>query len=195
MYIYSLKIHLCCIFDLTDPQRNYFNPNLKPKLTKTEASLPSAMQTKQSLYNSYANMLLGYLFEALKNKTVAEQYLVDIFNELQFADIQAISAPGVNTFCQLQMMARKKLASFLTAADECADADGKPNGLVISGNKFIDMMSAEQQIVFCGVHYHGKKTTVLAAELNKPEAEIKRILKESLIIIRKQRNDTATVHR
>ncbi|MEO7211392.1 hypothetical protein [Mucilaginibacter sp.] len=143
------------------------------------------MQTKQSLYNSYANMLLGYLFEALKNKTVAEQYLVDIFNELQFSDIQAISKPGVNTFCQLQMMARKKLTSFSTIADECADADDKPKGVVVSGNKFIDLMSAEQQIVFCGVHYHGKTTTWLATELIKSEEEIKRILKESFIIIRK----------
>lgn len=140
-------------------------------------------------------MLLGYLFEALKNKVVAEQYLVDIFNELQFSDIQAISKPGVNTFSQLQMMARKKLTSFSRAADECADADGKLKDLVIIGNKFIDLMSAEQQMVFCGVHYHGKTTTGLAAQLSKPEEEIKRILKESFIIIRKQRNDTATVHR
>lgn len=157
--------------------------------------MPTSAQTKQGLYNSYSSMLLGYLYEALKNKPVAEQYLVDIFNELQFADIQAITKPGVNTFCQLQIMARKKLASYLATVNDCADEAKKPKGIVINGNKFIDMMSQEQQIVFCGVHYHGKTATRLSEELLKPESEIKRILKESFTIIRNQRNDTATVHR
>jgi DNA-directed RNA polymerase specialized sigma24 family protein len=170
-------------------------PILKPTLASTDASMPTNAQTKQGLYNSYASMLLGYLAEALKDKQVAEQYLVDIFNELQFAQIQAITKPGVNTYCQLQMIARKKLAQYLAAVSDCADDAKKPLGVVISSNKFVDMMSPEQQIVFCSVHYHGKTTTGLSAELNKPEAEIKRILKESFTIIRNQRNDTATVHR
>ncbi|OOQ59200.1 hypothetical protein BC343_28990 [Mucilaginibacter pedocola] len=157
--------------------------------------MPLSAQTKHGLYNSYSSMLLGYLLEALKDKQAAEQYLVEIFSQLEFTDIQAITKPGVNTYCQLQMIARKKLSAFLATVDDCAEPAKTSQPRVISGNKFIDMMSHEQQTVFCGVHYHGKSINALSAELEKPEAEIKRILKESFTIIRNQRNDTATVHR
>ena len=140
-------------------------------------------------------MLFGYILEVITTQSVAEQYLADIFNELQFTDIQAITKPGVNTFCRLQMMARKKLAEFQAAVDDCAGNDNRPKGLIIKGNKFIDMLAPDQQFVFCGVHYHGKTTANLATELNKPEGVIRQLLKESFNIIRKTRNDTAAIHR
>lgn len=138
-------------------------------------------------------MLFGYILEVVKTKSVAEQYLVDVFNQLTFTDIQAITKPGVNTFCQLQMIARKMLASFVRTVDECADYI-KPAHTIINGNKFIDQMAPDQQHVFCGIHYHGKTTGILAAELNKTEAAVRQILKESFTIIRNKRNDTAAIH-
>lgn len=157
--------------------------------------MPAGVQTKQSLYNSYANMLLGYLLEVVKTKAIAEQYLVDIFNELQFDDIQAITKQGANTFCNLQKIARKKLAKFTATIEECTNEGTAPAKAAIQGNRFIEQMAPEQQHVFCGMHYHGKSTAILAAELNKPEDAIRRILKESFNIIRNQRNDTARIHR
>lgn len=140
-------------------------------------------------------MLLGFLFEVTKSKPIAEQCLVDIFNGLQFTDIQAITKPGVNTFCQLQIIARKKLTSFLETVVECADQAAKPNALPEQRNKFTDLMEPEQRQVFCGIHYHGKSTGTLAVELNKSEEAIRQILKESFNVIRNQRNDTAAVYR
>lgn len=157
--------------------------------------MPNGVQTRQDLYNSYGSMLLGYLFEVTKSKPVAEQYLVDIFNGLQFTDIQAITKPGVNTFCQLQVIARKKLASFLETVVECADPAVKPKTLPEQSNKFTDLMEPEQRQVFCGIHYHGKSAGILAAELNKTEEAIRQILKESFNVIRNQRNDTTAVYR
>lgn len=132
-------------------------------------------------------MLLGYISEVVKSGAEAEKYLVDIFNQLQFVDMQRITAPGKNTFVQLQGIARQKLASFVSSVDNC-DA-------VVSGNKFVDMMSADQKLVFCGLHYHGKTTIKMAAELNKTEPEVKQLLKEAFKIIRAINNDTATIHR
>jgi hypothetical protein len=160
---------------------------LKPTFANNATPLSAVVQTKQGLYNSYANMLLGYLFEAVKDMVVAEQYLVDIFNKLQFADIQAITKPGVNTFCQLQMMARKKCAEFSATVTGCADPNATQTGVQIPNNKFIKMMGPEQQQVFCGIHYHGKTIGTLATELNQTEEAIRRILKESFTIIRSQR--------
>jgi hypothetical protein len=135
-------------------------------------------------------MLLGYIYEVEKNKSIAEQYLVEIFNELNFTDIAAVTKQGVNTYCQLQQMARKKTVAFTLLK-----ADDTLKSTVVVKNRITSLMTAEQQQVFCGVHYDGKTISKLSSELKKPEDEIKRVLKQSFIIIRNQRNDTATVHR
>ncbi|TFF33445.1 sigma factor-like helix-turn-helix DNA-binding protein [Mucilaginibacter psychrotolerans] len=168
---------------------------MEQNLINNGSALPGGVQTRQDLYNSYGGMLLGYLFEATKSKPIAEQYLVDIFNGLQFTDIQAMTKPGINTFCQLQAIARKKLASLSDAVDECAGPAAESKALAEQSNKFTDLMEPEQRRVFCGIHYHGKSTGTLAAELNKTEEAIRRILKESFNVIRNQRNDTAAVYR
>jgi hypothetical protein len=156
---------------------------LKQQLAYTDQAVPLVMQTKQGLYNRYGAMLLGYILEVVKTPATAEQFLVDIFNDLQPEDIQAVTRYGVNTFCQLQVIARKKLSSFKATVNECADDDTT----VIKGNNFIDMMQPEQQVVFCGMHYHGKSAAKLAAELNKPEGAIRQLLKEAFLIIRSNR--------
>lgn len=136
-------------------------------------------------------MLLGYIKEAVKDQTVAEQYLIEVFNELKATDIKDMMAPGANAFLGLQQIARKKLSSFISTVEDCADANEVAAKKTITGNKFIDMMDHEQQLVFCGVHYHGKTTAKLATELNKPEDTIRQLLRESFTIIRNNRNDTA----
>ncbi|MFA6249048.1 MAG: sigma factor-like helix-turn-helix DNA-binding protein [Mucilaginibacter sp.] len=136
-------------------------------------------------------MLLGYIQEVVKEQAIAEQYLIEIFNELKADDIKEMMAAGVNTFLRLQQIARKKLSSFITTVEDCADQAEIAIKKAITGNKFIDLMAPEQQLVFCGVHYHGKTIVKLAAELNKPEDTIRQLLRESFTIIRNNRNDTA----
>lgn len=129
-------------------------------------------------------MLFGYINEVVKDHAVTEQYVVDLFNELQTKDLEEILAPGANAFCRLQQLARKKIASFVTTVENCGDPEKATSHKTIKGNKFIDSMGKDQQAVFCGIHYHGKTTATLAGELNKPEATIRQLLKESFIIIR-----------
>lgn len=136
-------------------------------------------------------MLLGYIQEVVKEQAIAEQYLIELFNELKASDIKEIMAAGTNTFLSLQQIARKKLSAFISTLEDCADQAEITIKKTITGNKFIDLMGHEQQLVFCGVHYHGKTITKLAAELNKPEDTIRQLLRESFTIIRNNRNDTA----
>ncbi|MEB0250060.1 hypothetical protein QN344_07915, partial [Mucilaginibacter sp. 5B2] len=157
----------------------------------TEASLPTIKQSKHSLYTNYGAMLLGYIKEVVKEIAIAEQYLIEVFNDLQHKDIEEILAPGANAFLRLQQLARKKLSSFISTVEDCADQVEITTKKAIQSNKFIEMMNQEQQLVFCGVHYHGKTTAKLATELNKPEDTIRQLLRESFTIIRKNRNDTA----
>lgn len=168
---------------------------LKAQLTPINGSEPAVVQTRKSLYESYAAMLLGYLQEVVTDKQLAEDYLVDIFNELQFADIQAITKAGTNTFLQLQQIARRKLIAHNLTVAACPSDGNNMQKPSIKGNKFIAIMSAEQQHVFCGMHYHGKSIAALASELAKPQEEVRKILKASFLIIRNQRNDTAAIHR
>jgi hypothetical protein len=159
---------------------------LKQQLTSAEASLQTRTQTKQDLFNRFGGMLLGYISEVVKNNQVAEQYLVDVFNQLQFSDIQDITKPGINTFVYLQAIVRKKLAVFTSSIDGYANT-GKPKTFIIKGNKFVDLMNPDQQQVFCEIYYHGKTVTNLAAELNKTEAAIRELLREAFILIRSNR--------
>ncbi|MEB0263089.1 MULTISPECIES: hypothetical protein [unclassified Mucilaginibacter] len=164
---------------------------MKQQLIHTEASLPTIKQSKHSLYTNYGAMLLGYIKEVVKEIAIAEQYLIEVFNDLQHKDIEEILAPGANAFLRLQQLARKKLSSFISTVEDCADQVEITTKKAIQSNKFIEMMNQEQQLVFCGVHYHGKTTAKLATELNKPEDTIRQLLRESFTIIRKNRNDTA----
>jgi hypothetical protein len=153
---------------------------LEQQLASTEASLQTSTQTKQDLFNQFGGMLFGYISEVVKNKTLAEQCLVDIFNHLQLSDIHDITRPGINTFIYLQDITRNKLAAF--AADT-----NTPATITVKGNKFIDLMNPNQQQIFCGIHYHGKSIAQIAAELNKTEDAVRELLRECFNIIRSNR--------
>lgn len=152
---------------------------MKQQVAYTETSLPLYKQCKQRLYDSYAGMLLGYILEIVKNHSIAEQCLVELFQSLQFTDVQDIMQPGINTYCRLQQLARKKLNEADNNDVSVATSDLTPNH-----SKYTQLMTPDQQLVFCSVHYHGKTTATLAIELNKPETQIRQLLKESFTIIR-----------
>lgn len=128
-------------------------------------------------------MLLGYIFEVVKNRGIAEQYLIAVFNDVP-NQIEEFYKPGVNAFCRLQSMARKKLAGYVETTNDNSAPDAVQNNVFIVKNKFIQQMTPDQQLVFCGAHWHGKPISKIAAELQKTEDEIRRLLKECFTIIR-----------
>lgn len=159
--------------------------NLREQLTYNEASLPSIKQAANELYANYGAMLLGFITEVVKDRSVAEGYLADIFSGLGNGEIQYIlGTTDGSTYCRLQQYTRKKLVSFVNTVDDCADS---PDNVVIKGNRLIDLMSNEQQIIFCAVHYHGKTIEQVARQLRKTEDEVKQTLKQSFNIIRSNR--------
>jgi hypothetical protein len=156
---------------------------LNTQLQTSGIASGSKLSSVQNLYNSYAAMLLGYIFEVVKSRSVAEQYLVAVFNDVQ-DQVEEFYKPGVNAFCRLQLMARKKLAGYFETVDDCSTEQAMQKNQFIGHNKFIKQMSADQQLVFCGAHWHGKSIAKLAVELGKPEGDIRKILKECFTIIR-----------
>jgi len=149
-----------------------------------DISLANASLTMQAIYDEYAGMLLGYIFEVVKDKNIAEQYLVAVFTELprHFNDI---AQPGVNIYHRLQLLARKMLAAFFETIPACNITDDGLSNLPVRPNKFLDRMNKEEQFIFCSVHYNGKSISTLANELNKPEEVIKKILQQAFAAIRR----------
>ncbi|QHS55498.1 sigma-70 family RNA polymerase sigma factor [Mucilaginibacter sp. 14171R-50] len=156
---------------------------MKQQVPQSETSLPVIKQLKHSLYTNYAAMLLGFLQEAINDPAAAERYLIEVFNDLQPSDIEHITAPGANPFCRLQLFTRKKLA-YIHGTDGFK-SNGKPGvATTLTGNKLVNMMSTEQQHVFCGVYYQGKSISALATELNMPVATVRQLFKDSITLIR-----------
>ncbi len=143
----------------------------------------------RSLYDSYGAMLLGYLFEVVQDRGIAEQYLIDIFNEVAKTPAN-YNANGLSTLSQLQILARKKLAPYYTTVKDCGTEQRNAKSTTAKQNKYLSQMTPEQQHVFCGLHYHGKSIAMLAIEIQQPEDDIRKILKESFTLIRKANGHT-----
>ena len=144
-----------------------------------------------NLYNSYAAKLLGYIYEVVQNKLVAEQYLEAVFNDIP-NELEQFSKNGTSALCLLQIMARKKLVHFFEALENDTDKTTWEN-LPWTNNPYVAVMTPLQQQVFGGIHYQCKSTENIAIELNKTEEEIRKTLKECFTIIRNRR-DNERVH-
>jgi Skp family chaperone for outer membrane proteins len=153
----------------------------------------SKLLAVSTLYNNYAAKLFGYIFEVVKNQSVAEQYLVAVFNDVP-NEIDDFLKTGVNALCRLQMMARKKLSQFFETLDNETDRQAWQNVQPSANNKYAAMMNPLQKQVFYGIHYQCKTTAQVAAELSRSNEEIRRILKECFTIIRNGR-DNERLHR
>jgi len=131
------------------------------------------------LYDRYGGMLLGYLVETLKDRALAEEYLVTLFREI--ADQHPNTSEDI-TWCRLHRLAKSKLALLNNNSNFNTN---KPGSLIPSpSNKFLDIMTDEQKHIFCSVYYQGKPISALSQQLNKPEGSIKKALVDAFAIIR-----------
>jgi DNA-directed RNA polymerase specialized sigma24 family protein len=145
-----------------------------------DTPLQAKVQDVQDIYNRYAGMLLGYIYDVVKDRALAEQYLADTFAAVALI-ADDLKKPGENIYRKLQLIARSKLTAYFNTLEQC-DVKETVNH---RPNKFLNGMSERQLQVFCGVHYHGKNIATIAAELKKPEDVVKKLLKEAFLIIRK----------
>ena len=145
----------------------------------------AVLQTKPtsiySLYDDYAAMLLGYIYEVVKDKKVAEDYLVRTFSSIA-QKFNNINWGDSNPWCQLQRLARIELADYRKVAETYETVEATS---IYLPNKYLNQMTDEQKLVFCNVYYNRKTTLQLAAEINKSEESVKKLLKEAFVMIRR----------
>lgn len=152
-------------------------------MTQQDVLTNNASATR-ALYDEYAGLLLGYIYEVVKDRELAEQYLIAVFNEMP-GKLHEIKRPGLNTYHQLQLMTRKVLAGYFETIPVCKPTDAEKTYLPSRPNKFLSGMTDEQRLIFCSIHYHGKSIGALAAELSMPEDVIKKILQQAFVAIRR----------
>jgi hypothetical protein len=132
-----------------------------------------------ALYQRYGGLLLGYITEVVKDKTLAEQCLVEVFKEV-LGKVEEFTYAD-NAWIGLQRLAKKVLLPVKNAMHHEAYLSDAP-----ATNNYMQLMNHEQGLVFYGLHYQQKDIATLAKELNKTEDIIRQLLREALIIIRNE---------
>lgn len=150
--------------------------------TTSQFSTQHQSESIRSLYDRHAGMLLGYIFELVKDRKLAEAYLVKVFCELslRFNDANFTEITG---WSQLHKFAREML---LSSSDSFRPI-GLKAGLEIPGAPDSDLrqLTGEQRQVFSDVYYNGKTIADISRSLNKTEDLTRKTLKEAFAIMRK----------
>jgi DNA-directed RNA polymerase specialized sigma24 family protein len=134
----------------------------------------------RAIFESYGSALLGYIVGIVNDKTKAEDYLVEIFKvTARFAD--ELIHPDVNTWLRLQQITKNFLYNHKQAALTEVDLQ-----LVAAeqSNKYLNLLTADQKHVFCGIHYRNKSVQALANEMRTDENSVRRCLRAALSVIR-----------
>ncbi|SEA00074.1 hypothetical protein SAMN05443550_101653 [Pedobacter hartonius] len=152
--------------------------------TDTQAIVENKPESVRNLYDRYAGMLLGYIFEIVKDSKLAEQYLVHIFCKLS-EEFKDKKWEGPVNWCQLQRFAQRKMAALPGLSARPAEPRISGAGMNGPKDKYIEQLSSTQQQIFIDIYYYRKTTAALSVELNKTEEFIRKTLKEAFVMLRK----------
>ena len=136
----------------------------------------------KTLYNTYADRLLGYILPIVNNRELAEDCVVKVFTNISSAKKVLPANAYNNIWTWLITLANNEVEQLGEAANECKSVGS--NTTYIQSHKYLNRMNEAQRLIFCEVYYHRKTTEALAKELNLPEPELRLRLKEAFMIIR-----------
>ncbi|WP_158796735.1 sigma-70 family RNA polymerase sigma factor [Pedobacter sp. L105] len=140
-------------------------------------------ESVRCLYDKYGGMLLGYIYEIVRDRKLAEEYLVQVFCDLS-KQINEMDWKDTNSWCQLQSFARNKITSLTTA--EPVDITIRADKVVHNfRNRYLEQMTALQKQVFYRVYYYGRSIAAISVELNETDDVIRKTLKEAFAIMKK----------
>lgn len=149
-----------------------------------QAAIRQTSERISTIYQAYSGMLLGYITEVVKDRTLAEEYLVRIFCALAGQPDRLNRAEGY-TWEELRKFARAQLSELMHPLRQLSTGPAPKPAVRGPENKYLEKLSEPQRHVFCGIYYQGKSVAVLSAELNQPEEKIRKTLKEAFLLMRK----------
>ena len=152
--------------------------------TNRQALIVSKPESIRCLYDKYGGMLLGYIFEIVNDRELAEEYLVKLFCDLSH-QIDDMEWNGTNSWCKLQGFARSRLTTYRDKVKQSESSSA--SGMMIPSfrHQYLEQLTDLQKLVFHDVYYHGKSIAKISVELNETENLIRRTLKEAFVIIKK----------
>jgi DNA-directed RNA polymerase specialized sigma24 family protein len=140
------------------------------------------------LYTRYSGMLYSYILQFVPDRAEAGGLLVEIFSRLT-PQLQNAFDSSLSIYCWLQVEARKIVLEYTVKENGLSGPAGKYS---FSGTQtrayyfsLLEETSPEHQWVFSQLFLHGRKKEELAAQSGKDLAHISRVLRECLLIIRK----------
>lgn len=138
----------------------------------------------RGLYDRHAGMLLGYIYGVVKDRKLAEEYLIKVFSDLS-QEFNKINWEKNNSWCQLQKFTRERLATFPATLKYFENPEVGKLKKTDTASVYLNRLTDEQRVVFSEVYYYGRSIAELSNGLNKTEDSIRKTLKEAFVIMRK----------
>lgn len=136
----------------------------------------------QRLYNSYADLLFGYIYEVVNDRTIAEKYLLSVFCNLS-QELESKKNEEISNWAQIFRYTKQKLATFNVVPNDPPPDKSE----TIKHQKLhpcLIYLNDEQRQIFCDSYYYGKTIEAISIELNQPEASIRKSLRQAFAIIK-----------
>ena len=132
------------------------------------------------LYNQYGGMLFSYILQFIPDRGEAGNLLVDVFSRL-VPQLQRAFDSSLSIYCWLQVESRKIILAHLREKGAISRQEGD------AGYYFLLLADAspEHRWVFRELFINGQDKERLAVRSGKDIAYVNRIMRECLLLIRK----------
>lgn len=136
----------------------------------------------QDLYNNYGDMLYGYIFEVVKDRKLAETYLLKVFANIS-RQTESQNQEEINSWAQVFRYTKDQLQHFNNPAEDKLSHQSE----TVSYKELhpsLTVLNDEERKIFCDSYYYGKTIDAISIELNQSEALIRKTLRQAFITIR-----------
>jgi hypothetical protein len=144
------------------------------------AELPSSHIKK--IYDSYSDMLYGYILKMAVDEQQADNYLIEVFMSLS-REFGPHDFEVINSWPFLLRCTKRKLLEFNASFPDAVKKRAKILNLKNEHPDFFYLSEIQMQ-VFNAVYYRIKSVDDIAQEYKKPADEIRRILRTTIYMIR-----------
>ncbi|MFT3827785.1 MAG: hypothetical protein QM731_27960 [Chitinophagaceae bacterium] len=136
------------------------------------------------LYSEYSAMLLGYTMQFIPDKKEAEEVLMLIFERLS-GRLHEIPEAILSVYCWLQIESRKIILDYKQGCRKNAPLENVTVNNNTSYSSLLTDASEKQRTVFIEMYINGRSAQEVALQLQTDTTSVKQLLRESLIIMRK----------
>jgi DNA-directed RNA polymerase specialized sigma24 family protein len=137
------------------------------------------------MYITYGGMLYGYVLQFVPDEQKAESLLSAIFYRLG-PRLQEACDSSLSIYCWLQIEARKIILDIGNGQSSQTNHSGQEFRDKVGFSSLLNDASPEHREVFCKHFLYGIPTEDLASQAAKDLDHINRLLRESLLLIRKR---------